>query len=113
MAQKMGVRVWMFGGTAASYLHYAKWDLARQKGLLHLQAETFDYDFTSIFRSTQDADIVIDGTPNQLRQLQQTLSARFPYFSGAKGLWEVRTLREPIGKPGDPEYKEGLFNDAN
>jgi hypothetical protein len=49
-AEKIGMRVWMFGGTASSYLHYAKWDLLRQKGLSQLQADRFDYDFTNIFK---------------------------------------------------------------
>src|ERR1700679_904124 len=31
-AQRLGVRVWLFGGTAAGYAHYVKWNLLRQKG---------------------------------------------------------------------------------
>jgi len=37
LGRQMGVRVWLFGGTAASFLHYAKWDLARSKNLVDLQ----------------------------------------------------------------------------
>ncbi len=112
-AKKLGVRVWMFGGTASSYLHYVKWDLARQKGILNLQADRFDYDFTNIFRSTQDLDIVVDGSMGQIQALQNSLSQKFPYFVGSKQAWEVRSLRTPIGKPGDGNYKEALLNDPN
>src|SRR4051812_5675746 len=28
-AERRGLRVWLFGGTAASYSHYVKWDLQR------------------------------------------------------------------------------------
>jgi hypothetical protein len=112
-AKRLGVRVWMFGGTASSYLHYAKWDLSRQKGALALQADRFDYDFTNIFRSTQDLDIVVDGTMEQIQTLQNSLSQKFPYFIGSKKAWEVRSLRTPIGKPGDSYYKEALLDDPN
>ena len=112
-AKKMGVRVWMFGGTASSYLHYAKWDLSRQEKILNLQVDRFDYDFTNIFRSTQDLDIVVDGTMEQIQALQNSLSQKFPYFVGSKKAWEVRSLRTPIGKPGDGYYKEALLNDPN
>ena len=112
-AKKMGLRVWMFGGTASSYLHYVKWDLARQKGMLNLQADRFDYDFTNIFRSTQDLDIVVDGSMEQIQALQNSLSQKFPYFVGSKKAWEVRSLKTPIGKPGDGSYKEALLNDPN
>ncbi len=46
-AERLGVRVWLFGGTASSFLHYAKWSLAREKGLMKLQKDRFDWDFTN------------------------------------------------------------------
>jgi formylglycine-generating enzyme required for sulfatase activity len=112
-AKKLGIRVWMFGGTASSFLHYAKWDLARQKGQLDLQADRFDYDFTNIFRSTQDLDIVIDGTVDQIQTFQRILENRFQYFMGSKKAWEVRSLRFQIGTPGAGYFKEALLNDPN
>ena len=33
VAQELGVRVWLFGGTASSFVHYAKEVLLNQKGL--------------------------------------------------------------------------------
>jgi hypothetical protein len=32
VAETAGLRLWLFGGTASSFLHYVKWDLARAKG---------------------------------------------------------------------------------
>ncbi len=32
VAKQLGIRVWLFGGTAASFAHYVKWDLERLKG---------------------------------------------------------------------------------
>jgi len=113
-AKKMGLRVWLFGGTASSFLHYAKWDLARQKGLMPLQADRFDYDFTNIFRSTQDLDIVIDATPEKAREFQNKIAQRYPHFLGSKAAkWEVRTLKHRMGSPGQPGFKEALLNDAD
>ncbi|MFN7454633.1 MAG: hypothetical protein ACK5RO_08230, partial [Pseudobdellovibrionaceae bacterium] len=113
-AQQMGLRVWLFGGTASSFLHYVKWDLARSKGLMDLQNDRFDYDFTNIFRSTQDLDIVVDATPELARQFQNAISQKFPHFLGSKAnKWEVRTLRHRMGLPNGPGFKEALLNDAD
>jgi hypothetical protein len=106
--------VWLFGGTASSFLHYAKWDLAREKGLLDLQKDRFDYDFTNIFRSTQDLDIVVDAKPEVARVFQQKLAEKFPHFLGSKAnKWEVRTLRHRMGDVGQPGFKEALLDDAD
>ena len=113
-AAKMGLRVWLFGGTASSFLHYAKWDLAREKGILDLQKDRFDYDFTNIFRSTQDLDIVVDAKPEVAREFQNRVAQRFPHFLGNKAnKWEVRTLRHRMGTAGQPGFKEALLNDAD
>ncbi|MBF0314860.1 MAG: hypothetical protein HQK52_15670 [Oligoflexia bacterium] len=89
--------VYLFGGTAAAYGHYVHWDLQRERGELNLQRERFDYDYTSIFRSNQDIDIVIDGTPEQAKALEGALAQQFPFFQGQKSVWEVRLLRNDIG----------------
>jgi len=113
-AQKMGLRVWLFGGTASSFLHYVKWDLKREKGVMDLQKDRFDYDFTNIFRSTQDLDIVVDAAPEVARQFQGIIAKKFPHFLGAKAnKWEVRTLKHRIGRPGELGFKEALLNDAD
>jgi formylglycine-generating enzyme required for sulfatase activity len=113
-AKKMGLRVWLFGGTASSFLHYVKWDLTRIKGIKNLQQDRFDYDFTNIFRSTQDLDIVVDANPELANKFQNTIAEKFPHFLGSKAnKWEVRTLRNQIGKPGQPGFKEALLNDID
>jgi len=104
-AESRGLRVWLFGGTAAGYSHYVKWDLLRDT---QSQSDRFDYDYTHIYRSTQDLDIVVDGTEKQAALFEQVLKSRFPYFLGSKAAaWEVRSLREPR------EDKGGLLDDFN
>jgi HEAT repeat protein len=88
------VRCWLFGGTAAGYAHYVKWDLLRESGDHRYQPDRFDYDYTNIFRSTQDADLVVDGTEAQAAEVERAMKQRFPYFQGSKEIWEVRLLRE-------------------
>jgi len=114
LGQKMGIRVWLFGGTASSFLHYVKWDFMSRKGIADLHREQFDYDFTNIFRSTQDIDIVVEGTAETAIQFQTILEQKFPHFLGDKAnQWEVRTLRHKIGSPGEASYKEALLEDID
>lgn len=91
-AHEQNIRVWLFGGTAAGFAHYAKWDLQRIAGDQRFQRERFDYDITNIYRSNQDLDIVIDGTVEQAIALESTLAQKFPHVKGSKTSWEVRLL---------------------
>ncbi len=94
-AEKRGLRVWLFGGTAAGYSHYVQWYLLREAGDLRFQKARFDYDYTNIYRSTQDLDIVVDGSAQHAQEFQQVLKTMLPYFVGSKATpWEVRSLRE-------------------
>ncbi len=104
-ASRLGVRAWLFGGTAAGFGHYVKWDLLREKGDPRFQPDRFDYDYTNIYRSTQDLDIVIDGPPEKAQQLQSLLAKNYPHLQGSKSAWEVRLLREDMG-----EKQALLFN---
>ena len=113
VAQELGVRVWLFGGTASSFVHYAKEVLLNQKGLKKLQSDRLNWDFTDIFRSTQDLDIVVDGSREKITQLQKILLKKYPFFLGSKTAWEVRSLRDPSGTPGKFDYKEALLDDLN
>jgi hypothetical protein len=72
-AERMGFRAWLFGGSAAAEAHYAKWDLEREHGDQRFQPDRFDYEYTNIFRSNQDADIVIDGTRDQARAFEAVI----------------------------------------
>jgi len=95
-AQQRGLRVWLFGGTAAAYAHYVKWDLLRERGDNRFQPQRFDYDYTNIYRSTQDLDIVVDGSAQDAQVFEHSLKVQFPYFLGSKtAAWEVRSLQEP------------------
>jgi hypothetical protein len=96
-ATRLGVRAWLFGGTAAGYAHYVKWDLQREKGDHRFQADRFDYDYTNIYRSTQDLDIVIDGDEHQASSLQRALQEKYPHLQGSKTAWEVRLLTQDMG----------------
>ncbi|MFL5814389.1 MAG: hypothetical protein ACJ763_12490 [Bdellovibrionia bacterium] len=96
-ALKLGVRAYLFGGTAAGYAHYVKWDMQREKGDPRFQKDRFDYDYTNIYRSTQDLDIVIDGNPEQATQLQTALQNKYPHLQGNKTAWEVRLLTQDMG----------------
>jgi hypothetical protein len=96
-AERLGLRVWLFGGSAAGYGHYVAWDLRRRSGDSRFYPDRFDYDFTNIYRSNQDMDLVVDGPSEKAAQLEQILRSRFEYFEGSKKKWEVRMLREARG----------------
>ena len=106
-ADKLGVKVYLFGGTASAFGHYVRWDLERERGDKKYQKERFDYDFTNIYRGNQDLDIVVDGTAKQALVLKQILKEKYPHFVGDKESWEVRLLRNQIGR------KSALLNDPD
>jgi hypothetical protein len=106
-AEKMGVKVYLFGGTAAGFGHYVKWDLQREKGDPRFQPDRFDYDYTNIYRSTQDLDIVLDGDEAQAQKLQALLQEKYPHLQGSKSAWEVRLLRKSMGD------KEALLDNSD
>lgn len=97
MARARGLRVWLFGGTAASFAHYVRWDLLREAGDGAYQAERFKYRFDNIFRPSQDIDIVVDGRAADAAAFQAGLQEKYPYFTGNKQQWEVRALRHASG----------------
>lgn len=97
-AKKLGIpNVYMFGGTAAAWGHYVRWDMLRQLGIEDLQPHRFDYDYTNIFRANQDFDVVINGTIEQAEALEAAVQSEFNYFSGNRPTWEVRLLNKSRG----------------
>ena len=95
IATELGIKhVYMFGGTAAAWGHYVRWDMRRELDIENLQTERFDYDYTNIFRANQDFDVVIDGTVEQAEALEAAVQKQFNYFSGTRPTWEVRLLNE-------------------
>lgn len=97
IADKMGLRVWLFGGTASTFAHYVNWDLQRTKGDKRYLAERFDYDWSNIYRSSQDADLVIDGDIEQAKAFEKIVKERFKHLQGEKEVWEVRLLNKKRG----------------
>ena len=106
-ADKLGVKVYLFGGTASAFGHYVRWDLEREAGDKKYQKERFDYDFTNIYRENQDLDIVVDGTVEQALVFEEILKEKYPHFVGNKEAWEVRLLRVQVRK------KHALLNDPD
>lgn len=96
-AEKLGVKVYLFGGTAAAYAHYVKWDLQRLEGDPRYNPNRFDYKYIHIYRSSQDLDIVVDGSSTAIANLNRAIVDQFPYLQGSKNAWEVRSLREDLG----------------
>ena len=98
IADAEGIRVWLFGGSASAYAHYVKWDLKRLKGDIRYQPDRFGYDYSDIFRSNQDADIVIDGPAERLERaavrIEAELKSKFDHLQGSKSVWEVRFLKK-------------------
>jgi hypothetical protein len=80
---------------------------------MELQTDRFDYDYTNIFRSTQDLDIAIDATPEVALAFQSIIADKYPHFLGAKAKWEVRTLRHRMGTQGEIGFKEALLDDPD
>ncbi len=87
VAKEKNVRVYLFGGAAATFAHYVKRDSGNS-----------DYDFEHIFRSNQDIDLVVDGTPEQTAGIAEAIRREFPYqlAGSSKSTWDVRPLRAGI-----------------
>ncbi len=97
VAEELKVDIYLFGGTAAAFGHYVRWDLEREAGDNKYQPERFDYDYTNIYRGNQDLDIVVDGNKEQIAEVKNRLQAEYPHFEGSKESWDVRALRTKIG----------------
>ena len=102
------MRVWIFGGTAATFGHYVRWDLERQAGDKTYEQNRFDFHYSNIFRSNQDLDLVTDGSKEDQEALIEFLKRKFPYVQGSKDKWEVRLLKETQGDKeallGNPDF---------
>ncbi len=100
LSKEYGLKVWLFGGTAASFAHYAKEFLLFERGSGEFYTEYFQensqghLDYMDIFRPTQDMDLVVDGSVDKIPDFERTLKERYPHFQGSKEAWEIRPLRE-------------------
>ena len=102
-AHAKGIPVWLAGGTAAGYGTYVRDQIENQWLKAHqLQPrfvdERFSYHYYDIYRSTQDCDLVIDGTIEDAEALEAALEERYFYVKGEKAIWEVRLLNTPRGQ---------------
>jgi hypothetical protein len=105
-AAKLGIKhAYLFGGTATGFAYYTVDDLRRTKGDKRYIDGRFDFDYSQIYRSSQDADIVIDGTPEQAGALEALVRQNQSFLIGYKTKWEMRTLRYYRGS------KPPLLND--
>jgi hypothetical protein len=75
-----------------------------------------EYHYYDIYRSTQDADIVIDVPGGDLeehekiaQELERVMAEKYGHLQGSKSVWEVRFLRVDRGVKGEPSYKDALL----
>ena len=112
-AQKHGLKLWLFGGSASSLAHYVKENMLLEEGSDEYYSESFaetsdgKRDFTDIFRPTQDIDLVVDGEMASVADFEREVLQHLPDIKGNKQTWEVRTLREDYGE------KLALLNNPN
>ena len=112
-AQKHGLKVWLFGGSASSLAHYVKENMLLEEGSDEYYSQSFaetpdgKRDFTDIFRPTQDIDLVVDGEMARVANFEREVLQHLPDIKGNKQTWEVRTLREDYGE------KLALLNNPN
>ncbi len=111
---KRKIRGWLFGGTAFTYAHGVRKRLsAGQDGLPK------GTKLRSLYQRTQDLDIVIDGSEEEAKRLENYLNQRFPHrlplFLGNKSAWEVRLLQSDRDKKiallNSPQFL-GIHNDS-
>ena len=98
-AKELGIpKAFLFGGPAATFAHYVREDLERERKGLPDAAGRFDYRHDSIFRVNQDIDVALDTEDPELVARFEERMEKFGHFQGDKPAWEARTLRVPMGK---------------
>lgn len=90
-AADLGIRVWLFGGTAATFAHYVRESLIGSD-------KPVTFEMSDIFRYNQDLDIVVDGDDASIQTFEAWLLDRFSYLRGDKSKWEVRFLKKARGE---------------
>ncbi len=113
-ANANGLRVWLGGGSATGLTSYLREELLeRSRQRAPGEKSQFTYAYFDIYRSTQDADIVIDGDEAAAQKLEKFLVENLGYLQGSKNLWEVRLLKYSRGHGvakkdallGDPSFR--------
>ena len=112
-AQKRGLKLALFGGSAATFAHYVKDSILFERGFDQYYSEYFErdheghLDYTDIFRPTQDMDIVADGELERIVDFEREIMSIYPHLRGSKKKWEVRSLRT------DYRDKQALLNNPD
>ena len=102
-AQKRGLAVWLFGGSASSLAHYVKDLILFERGLDDYYPEHFredsrgNLDYTNIFLPTQDVDMVVDGSVDKVREFVDKVMNRYLRLRGSEQSFEIRPLRHDYG----------------
>ncbi len=94
-ARARNVRVWLAGGSATGIASYLREEL--QSSAEDVK-KRFPYSYYDIYRSTQDADIVLDGDEKMATELETFLRTELGHLQGSKSIWEVRLLKSPRGE---------------
>lgn len=92
VAEAHGVRLWLWGGTAASFLHDSRWHLLAEDHPELFRPGRLRDELDAVFRSAQDFDLATNGRRRDAHAIQADLQAALP---GLK--FEVRSLVEGDG----------------
>ena len=98
-AARHGLKVYLFGGSASSFAHYVKENMLFEQGsddyyTSHFQESGGERDITTVFRPTQDVDLVVDGNLENVAAFEQEILNHLPNIRGDSKSWEIRSLRE-------------------
>jgi hypothetical protein len=120
--RKNGLRIYAAGGTAVGYGSYVRQHMENEelkregKPPKYFESRFKDYHYYDIFRSTQDADIVIDipggdaaAHEKAAQELEAVMKEKFGHLQGSKSVWEVRFLRVDRGTRGETGHKDALL----
>ena len=83
LAEKIGLKVFLIGDTAAVYINYVRHDLSISSTEGHRFSQ-FDYDSTEIFKPDSILYLSIDGTEQQINEFRSAFAAKYPYPFGNK-----------------------------
>jgi len=107
IAERLNLRVWLFGGGAASYAFYVSRDIKREAGDTRFPKEKFDYRFDNIFWPHQDVDLVVDGKLEKIKKFREALQEKYDYSLSYRKTWDIRPLKEA------EESREALLGNAD
>jgi len=78
LADIFGIRVWLWGGAASAFAHYAKWDLMMMGGDQSFRSRDFlDYKLNHILPADADIDLVVDGSSDKFEIFIATIKSLY------------------------------------